>query len=103
MGAYYVIKANTKLEDRGIVGKDRKQEGVSNVRENKGKIGEPWQSDLEEFEVFMAGILRWLKMNNLLGLTSTDMQVSYLCTCLSSEAQEWFYHNVEWFDHQVQD
>jgi len=45
-------------------------------------------SDLEEFEVFIAGILRWLKMNSLLGLTSTDMQVSYLGTHLTSEAQE---------------
>ena len=27
-------------------------------------------SDLEEFEVFVAGILRWLKMNNLLGPTN---------------------------------
>ena len=27
-------------------------------------------SDLEEFEVFIAGILRWLKMNCLLGDTS---------------------------------
>jgi len=51
--------------------------------------------DLEEFEVFIAGILRWLKMNNLLGPTSTDMQVNYLGTHLTGEAQEWFYHNVE--------
>ena len=52
-------------------------------------------SDLKEFEVFIAGILRWLKMNNLLGPTSTDMQVNYLGTCLTGEAQEWFYRNVE--------
>ena len=52
-------------------------------------------SDLEEFEVFIAGILRWLKMNNLLGPISTNMQVSYLGTCLTGKAQEWFYHNVE--------
>ena len=58
-------------------------------------------SDLEEFEVFIAGILRWLKMNCLLGETSVDMQVDYLGTCLTGEAQEWFYRNVEWFDHQV--
>ena len=34
-------------------------------------------SDLGEFEVFVAGILRWLKMNCLLGETSIDMQVDY--------------------------
>ena len=55
-------------------------------------------SDLEEFEVFMAGILRWLKMNSLLGTTSTSMQVGYLGTRLTGEAQEWLYHNVEQFD-----
>ena len=45
-------------------------------------------SDLEEFEVFVAGILRWLKMNCLLGEDSIDMQVNYLGTCLTGKAQE---------------
>ena len=58
-------------------------------------------SDLKEFEVFIAGILRWLKMNCLLGETSIEMQVNYLGACLTGEAQEWFYRNVEWFDCQV--
>ena len=48
-------------------------------------------SDLEEFEVFIAGILRWLKMNCLLGETSQEMQVNYLGTRLMGEVQEWFY------------
>ena len=52
-------------------------------------------SDLKEFEVFIAGILRWLKMNCLLGETSIEMQVDYLGACLTGEAQEWFYRNVE--------
>ena len=60
-------------------------------------------SDLEEFEVFVAGILRWLKMNCLLGATSTEMQVSYLGTRLTGEAQEWFYRNVERYDREVRD
>ena len=58
-------------------------------------------SDLEEFKVFVAGILRWLKMNCLLGKTSTNMQVNYLGTCLTGEVQEWFYRNVEQYNHQV--
>ena len=57
--------------------------------------------DLEEFEVFIAGILRWLKMNCLLGEASTDMQVNYLGTCPTGEVQEWFYRNVERYEHQV--
>ena len=52
-------------------------------------------SDLEEFKVFVADILRWLKMNCLLGETSIDMQVDYLGTRLTGEVQEWFYRNVE--------
>ena len=52
-------------------------------------------SDLEEFKVFIAGILSWLKMNYLLGETSVEMQVDYLGTHLTGEAQEWFYRNVE--------
>ena len=40
-------------------------------------------------------------MNCLLGETSIEMQVNYLGTCLIGEAQEWFYRNVERFDHQV--
>ena len=52
-------------------------------------------SDLKEFEVFVAGILRWLKLNCLLGETSIEMQVDYLGTCLTGKVQEWFYRNVE--------
>ena len=37
-------------------------------------------SDLKEFKVFIASILKWLKMNCLLGEASTDMQVNYLGT-----------------------
>ena len=58
-------------------------------------------SDLNEFKVFIAGILRWLKMNCLLGETSIEMQVDYQGTCLTGEVQKWFYRNVEQFDHQV--
>ena len=52
-------------------------------------------SDLEEFKVFIAGILRWLKMNCSLGETSIEMQVDYLGTHLTGKVQEWFYRNVE--------
>ena len=65
----------------------------------KGQLDHPETymggSDLKEFEVFIAGILRWLKMNCLLGETSVEMQVDYLGTRLTGEVQEWFYRNVE--------
>jgi hypothetical protein len=47
-------------------------------------------SDLEEFEGFVANILRWLKMNYLLGLISMGLQVSYMGTCLTGESPEGF-------------
>jgi hypothetical protein len=71
----------------------------------KLKHPEPYSrgSDLEEFEGFIANILRWLKMNYLLGPTSIDLQVSYMGTCLTGEAQEWYHRNIEHFYHQVRD
>ena len=42
-------------------------------------------------------------MNCLLGETSIKKQVNYLGTCLTGEVQEWFYRNVEQFDHQVRE
>jgi hypothetical protein len=59
--------------------------------------------DLQELKGFVANILRWLKMNYLLGPTSMDLQVSYMGTCLTGEAQEWFHRNVKHFDRQVCD
>src|SRR6266481_744362 len=49
--------------------------------------GEP---DLERFEVFVAGLLRWLSMNLLLGSEtgSTLAQLRYLGTCLRGDALE---------------
>jgi hypothetical protein len=80
----------------------------------KLKHPEPYSggSDLNEFEgfianilrwlkSFIANILRWLKMNYLLGPTSTDFQVSYLGTSLTGKGQEWFHQNVECFNRQV--
>ena len=42
--------------------------------------------DLEELEIFIAGILRWLKMNQYLGSVNTEFQVNYLGTRLEGEA-----------------
>jgi Ty3 transposon capsid-like protein len=71
----------------------------------KLKHPEPYSggSDLEEFEGFVANILRWRKMNYLLRPTSIELQVSYMGTCLTGEAQEWYHRNVEHFDPQVRD
>jgi hypothetical protein len=57
-------------------------------------------ADLEKFEVFITGILRWLSMNNMLG---EKLQLGYLGACLKDEALEWFSRNVEKPDHIIRD
>jgi hypothetical protein len=59
----------------------------------KLKHPEPYSggSDLEEFDGFIANILRWLKMNYLLRPTSIELQVGYMGTCLTGQAQEWYH------------
>src|SRR6266481_5683285 len=53
--------------------------------------------DLERFKVFVAGILRWLSLNLLLGSStnSTLVQLKYLGTHLAGDASEWYSHKVE--------
>ena len=55
------------------------------------------EADLEKFEGFVTGLLQWLSLNLLLGsdANSTSIQVRYLGMCLSRDALEWYFHNVE--------
>ena len=57
--------------------------------------------DLEVFETFIAGILRWLKLNSLLGEDNADFQVEYLGTRLKGDALEWYTRNVERHDRPI--
>ncbi|KAF8588912.1 hypothetical protein K439DRAFT_1613135 [Ramaria rubella] len=59
------------------------------------------RADLEEFENFVSGILRWLCMNSLLGPSSTELQLNYLGTRLKGEAMEWYTQNIECHDQVV--
>ena len=47
--------------------------------------------DLEEFEIFVAGVLRWLILSHLLGPSNNNDQLNLLGTCLQGGAWEWFY------------
>ena len=62
--------------------------------------GEP---DLEQYQVFIAGLLRWFSMNQLLGsdTESTLMQLMCLGNCLQGNAQEWYVCNIELWDCTV--
>jgi hypothetical protein len=60
-------------------------------------------ADLKKFKVLIAGILRWLSMNNMLGEKAAELQLGYLGVCLNDEALEWFSRNVERPNHIICD
>ena len=58
-------------------------------------LGSP---DLEVYETFVTGILRWLRLNGLLGEDNADLQVENLGTRFKGNALEWYTRNVERHD-----
>ncbi|KIJ29679.1 hypothetical protein M422DRAFT_268909, partial [Sphaerobolus stellatus SS14] len=69
------------------------------------KMGNPptysGERNLEKFENWVASILQFMSMYNLLGLQASKIQLQLLGQCLTDEAQEWFYWQVEQFDREV--
>ena len=63
-------------------------------------LGSP---DLKVYETFIAGILRWLRLNGLLGEDNADFQVEYLGTRLKGNALEWYTRNVKRHDRPIRD
>ncbi|KIJ33591.1 hypothetical protein M422DRAFT_264351 [Sphaerobolus stellatus SS14] len=66
------------------------------------KMGNPptygGERNLEKFENWVASILQFMSMYNLLGPRASKIQLQLLGQCLTDEAQEWFYRQVERFD-----
>ncbi|KIJ43567.1 hypothetical protein M422DRAFT_253149, partial [Sphaerobolus stellatus SS14] len=64
------------------------------------KMGNPptynGECNLEKFENWVASILRFMLMYNLLGPRASKIQLQLLGQCLTDEAQEWFYWQ-KWF------
>ena len=60
-------------------------------------------SDLEVYETFVTGILRWLKLHGLLGAKYTETQVQFLGMRLKGNASEWFTRNIECPDRLIRD
>ena len=52
-------------------------------------------SDLEVYEMFVAGILQWLRLHGLLGVNYTETQVQFMGTQLKGIPSEWFTRNIE--------
>ena len=59
--------------------------------------------DLEVYETFVTGLLRWLKLHGLLGVKYTETQVHFLGTRLKGNTSEWFTRNVERPDRLIRD
>ena len=60
-------------------------------------------SDLELYEMFIAGILQWLRLHGLIGVKYTETQVQFLGMRLKGNASEWFTRNVECPDRPIRD
>ncbi|KIJ44782.1 hypothetical protein M422DRAFT_251769 [Sphaerobolus stellatus SS14] len=69
------------------------------------KMGNPptynGERKLEKFENWVANVLRYMSLYNLLGPRAGKIQIQFLGQCLVDEAQEWFYWQVERFDREV--
>ena len=52
-------------------------------------------SDLKVYEMFITGILQWLRLHGHLGVNYTKTQVQFLGTQLKCNASKWFTRNVE--------
>ncbi|KIJ54598.1 hypothetical protein M422DRAFT_240670 [Sphaerobolus stellatus SS14] len=69
------------------------------------KMGNPptysGEHNLEKFENWVANVLRYMSMYNLLGPRAGKVQLQFLGQCLTDEAQEWFYQQVERFDQEI--
>ncbi|KIJ37118.1 hypothetical protein M422DRAFT_260507 [Sphaerobolus stellatus SS14] len=64
------------------------------------KMGSPptysGECNLEKFETWVASVLQYMLMYNLLGPQAGKIQLQFLGQCLTDEAQEWFYWQ-KWF------
>ena len=60
-------------------------------------------SDLQVYEMFVTGILQWLRLHGLLGVKYTKTQVQFLGTQLKGNASEWVTRNVECPNRPIRD
>ncbi|KIJ23249.1 hypothetical protein M422DRAFT_276210 [Sphaerobolus stellatus SS14] len=69
------------------------------------KMGNPptysGECNLEKFENWVANVLQYMSMYNLLRPRAGKVQLQFLWQCLTDEAQEWFYWQVERFDREI--
>ncbi|KIJ37758.1 hypothetical protein M422DRAFT_259589 [Sphaerobolus stellatus SS14] len=59
------------------------------------------ECNLEKFKSWVASVLQYMLLYNLLRLQAGKVQLQFLGQCLTDEAQEWFYWQVEQFDQEI--
>ncbi|KIJ47418.1 hypothetical protein M422DRAFT_248811 [Sphaerobolus stellatus SS14] len=59
------------------------------------------ERNLEKFENWVASLLQFMSMYNLLRPRASKIQLQLLGQCLTDETQEWSYRQVERFDREV--
>ena len=71
------------------------------------KLGQPptydGERNLEKFEGWVASLLQYMRMYNLLSDQVQDLQKQFVGTCLTGDAQEWFHCNVEHYEQEILD
>ncbi|KIJ31061.1 hypothetical protein M422DRAFT_267263 [Sphaerobolus stellatus SS14] len=69
------------------------------------KMGNPptynGERNLKRFKTWVANVLQYMSMYNLLGPRAGKIQIQFLGQCLVDEAQEWFYRQAERFDREI--
>ena len=61
------------------------------------------EDDIESFENWLAGVLRWLCVAGVTGESKEQLQVDLCGTTLKGLAADWFHLEVESFDRKVRD
>ena len=61
------------------------------------------EDDIESFENWLAGVLRWLRVAGVTGESKEQLQVDLCGTTLKGLAADWFHLEVESFDRKVRD
>ncbi|KIJ47192.1 hypothetical protein M422DRAFT_249037 [Sphaerobolus stellatus SS14] len=115
---HFQLDQNTRLREAGLM--PEQQQMVRQAIQNASHEAEPEKSflakagvkmgnpptysserNLEKFENWVASVLQYMLMYNLLGPRAGKVQLQFLGQCLTDEAQEWFYQQVERFDHEI--
>ena len=59
------------------------------------------EGDIEKFDIWITGLLRWMRVHNVTGPTKDMLRVDLCGTTLTLMAATWYTDNVEAWNHKV--